>query len=133
MLSEAVLRSARILVVEDEFLVRLILAEALTEAGFLVAEADGGVEALRCLDGPGCFDLLITDVHMPGPPDGVGVATHARALCPEMPIVFATARPDSVSEFRDRCELNAIVAKPYGLEQMLTTVRRILSAEPDRN
>jgi CheY-like chemotaxis protein len=119
---------ARILLVEDEFLVRLILAEALADSGFAVTEAEGGAEAVHLLDGPARFDLLITDVQMPGPPDGIGVAQHARARHPDMPIVFATARPDSIRAFRDRHELDAIVPKPYGPEQMLAAVRRILGA-----
>ena len=118
---------ARILLVEDEYLVRLILAEALVDAGFAVTEADGGVEAVRMLDGPSRFDLLITDVQMP-PPDGIAVAQHARARCPDMPIVFATARPDSTRAFKGRREFHAVVAKPYAPEQMLAAVRGILAA-----
>jgi CheY-like chemotaxis protein len=121
-------RGARILLVEDEYLVRLILAEALMEAGFSVTEVDGGVEAVRILDGPSRFDLLITDVQMPGPPDGIGVAQHARDRFPDMPVVFATARPDSIRAFNDRRDFDAVVAKPYGPDQMLATVRRILAA-----
>jgi CheY-like chemotaxis protein len=119
---------AHILLVEDEYLIRLILVEALADAGFAVTEADGGVEAVRLLDGASRFDLLITDVQMPGPPDGIGVAQHARARFPDMPIVFATARPDSIRAFKGRRELDAVVPKPYGPEQMLAEVRRIVTA-----
>ncbi len=92
-----------------------------------MTEADGGVEALRILAGSSRFDLLITDVQMPGPPDGIGVAQHARARFPDMPIVFATARPDSIRGFKGRREFDAVVPKPYGPEQMLAAVRRIMA------
>src|SRR4051794_761941 len=115
----AVCDSATGTLVEDEYLVRLILAEALAEAGFSVTEADGGVDAVRILEGPSRFDLLITDVQMPGPPDGIGVAQHARARFPDMAVVFATARPDSIRAFKGRREFDAVVPKPYAPEQML--------------
>jgi len=124
--------SARILLVEDEFLVRLILAEALVDAGFCVVQADKGGEAVRILDGSSGFELMITDVQMPGPPDGIGVARHARARFAQMPIIFATARPDSIRAFGERSRRDAVVQKPYGPEQMLRVVRRILDAPPSR-
>lgn len=116
----------RILVVEDEFLVRLILVETLGDAGYDAAEAADGEEAVRLLDGDG-YDLLVTDVHMPGRLDGVSVARHARERFPGMPVVFATARPDSVRGFGKLGERDALVPKPYGTEEMLRVVRRVLA------
>ncbi len=116
----------RILVVEDEFLIRLILAEALIEAGYHVVQAGGGNEAMRILQTSLGFELMVTDVQMPDPPDGIAVAHFARRRFPDMPIVFATARPDSVRAFDGRCDCDAIVQKPYGPEHMLATVRRSL-------
>ena len=55
----------RILVVEDESLVRELLVEVLTDAGFQVDEADNADEADRLLDRDG-YKLLLTDIHMPG-------------------------------------------------------------------
>jgi CheY-like chemotaxis protein len=126
------LSQARILLVEDEFLVRLIVAEALIDAGFRVVEADQGGEALRMLDGSSGFELMITDVQMPGHPDVIGVARHARARFPAMPIIFTTARPDSIRAFTERGERDAIVQKPYGPEQMLGVIRGVLGASPSR-
>ena len=118
--------NARVLLVEDEFLIRLILAEALTDAGLEVVEAAGGVEGIKCLDLSPRFELMITDVQMPGPADGIGVARHARKQFPEMPIIFATARPDSIRAFKERREFDAVVQKPYGPDQVIDLVRGIL-------
>lgn len=64
-----------ILFVEDEPLIRLILAEELTDAGFEVCQAENGDEAVKLIrDSPIAFTLLITDIHMPGERDGVAVA-----------------------------------------------------------
>ena len=65
------------LLVEDEGLIRLVAAEVLQGEGFEVVEAWDGDEAARLLSGPGTFDVLFTDVRMPGVLDGVDVAIHA--------------------------------------------------------
>jgi two-component system, response regulator PdtaR len=63
--------AATVLVVEDDFLVRLCAADALSEAGFNVLQADSGPDALRILeDGP--VDVVFTDINMPGAFDGAG-------------------------------------------------------------
>ena len=115
----------RVLLVGDEFLVRLILGEALTEAGYDVVEADGGEAGLRLVEEGGPFDVMITDVQMPGPTDGIAVATHARNRIPDVPIVFATARPDSLRRFEGRRETDAVIQKPYGPEQVLAALGRL--------
>ncbi len=81
---------------------------------------------MRCLDRSPRFDLMITDVQMPGPTDGIGVARHARNRFPDMPIIFATARPDSIRAFKDRREFDAVVQKPYGPDQVLALAHRLL-------
>jgi len=70
--------AARVLLAEDEVLIRLVAAEHLRDEGFEVVEAWDGDEAARLLDGPGRFDVLFTDVRMPGLLDGIDVAMHAR-------------------------------------------------------
>lgn len=54
-----------ILVVDDDAEVREIVAEFLTEAGYHVLQAEGGMDALRVLAQAGVVDLVITDVRMP--------------------------------------------------------------------
>lgn len=116
----------RILLVEDEFLVRLTLSEALTEAGHDVIEADGGERGLYLVDECGPFDAVITDVQMPGPTDGIAVALHARSRYPDLPIIFATGRPDSLRRWAARVRSAAVIQKPYGPEQILAALRGIL-------
>jgi CheY-like chemotaxis protein len=72
----------RVLLVEDEGLIRLLTAEVLHEEGFEVVEAWNGVEAIRLLDGPDGFDVLFTDVRMPGTLDGIDVADTPDAETP---------------------------------------------------
>ena len=79
---------ARVLLVEDEPFIREVLAEVLLEADLEVTEAGDGGEALALLNGQDGFDLLLTDVHMPGCIDGVAVALHARALQPRLAVLW---------------------------------------------
>lgn len=79
-----------VLVVEDEELLRLVVADELGEAGFEVMEADDGERALQLLKTQGCVDLLFTDIRMPGPLSGWEVAEQARSLCPDLRVIYAT-------------------------------------------
>src|SRR5689334_9655856 len=80
----------RILVVEDEVEIRLLLTEVLGDAGFDVAEAKDGDHAIRMLDGSASFDLVVTDISMPGTADGNMVAARAKTLDPQIPVVYVS-------------------------------------------
>ena len=116
----------RILLAEDEFLIRLLMSEALSDGGFEVVGADNGVIALGLLNGPGKFDVLVTDVHMPGGPNGIQVARTARTMYPELPVIFATGRVDAVLDFGPLGPRDAILAKPFTPNEALRAVRRSL-------
>lgn len=80
----------RVLLVEDEFLIRLAAAEMLRDEGFEVVEAEDGAQAVKLIDGPDGFDLLLTDVQMPGPVDGIHVVLHARQHHPGIAVVVVS-------------------------------------------
>ena len=112
----------RVLVVEDEPHLREAVSEALALEGFSVVQAADGDEAAGLIDHPDRFDLLLTDVQMPGRLDGLGVAARARARQPDLPIVVATGLRGSqpgVDRLQPRC---ALVMKPYGLEAILAAI-----------
>ncbi|NJD18581.1 MAG: sigma-54-dependent Fis family transcriptional regulator [Gemmatimonadetes bacterium] len=81
---------AAILVVEDEPGIREFLADALEGEGHAVSTAGDAAEALALLRDRG-FDLLITDLRMPGVLDGMDLVRRARADIPEMEVVVLTA------------------------------------------
>ena len=79
-----------ILTVDDESGIRTFLADALTEAGHEVVEAENGSVAIdRLRDRP--FDLAIVDLNMPGEIKGMDVVRRARAEWPQMQIIVLTA------------------------------------------
>ena len=71
-----------VLVVEDDVLVRMMIAEELRDAGFSVIEAANADEALTVLDSAIRVELVMTDVFMPGSVDGVGFAAAIRSTFP---------------------------------------------------
>jgi CheY-like chemotaxis protein len=115
------------LVVEDEWLLRLELAEELAMAGWQVREAGSGEEALKLLDQiraeSGHVDFLVTDIRLGGPVDGWEVAEACRKLWPGLPVIYVSANP--IAEKR-RTEGSAFFSKPVEVEQLITTCRRLL-------
>jgi DNA-binding response OmpR family regulator len=91
MIIQASPTAVTVLVVEDDFLVRLCAADALSEAGFNVLQADSGPDALRILeDGP--VDVVFTDINMPGAFDGAGLARRVRHRWPATAVVVTSGR-----------------------------------------
>ena len=84
-----------ILLVEDEWLIRAMVAEELIEGGFVVREAADSDEASALIaEDSAAFTLLVTDVHMPGRLDGIGVARLLLEHRPALPVIYTTGRPD---------------------------------------
>jgi two-component system, OmpR family, response regulator len=119
------LDAARLLVVEDEDTIRQLLAGSLRFAGFEVATAASGAEALRAVMGSPP-DLVLLDVMMPDG-DGFEVVRRIRSSGPDVPVIFLTARDD----VRDRVTGLALggddyVTKPFSLEEVLERIRAVL-------
>jgi two-component system, OmpR family, response regulator len=118
--------AARVLVVDDEATIRELLAGSLRFAGYEVATAASGAEALRAA-ASSRPDLVLLDVMMPDG-DGFEVARRMRAAGgPEIPVIFVTARaevPDRLTGF----EIGAddYVTKPFSLDEVLARVRAVL-------
>ena len=105
----------RVLLVEDELLVREVAAEDLGEAGFDVTPASDGDEALEILRQGQGFDLLFTDIRMPGQIDGWDLAREAKQLFPDLKVIYATGLGDAGD---DLTEGECYVRKPYNLKDL---------------
>jgi DNA-binding response OmpR family regulator len=114
----------KVLVVEDEYLIRLTLTEALAEEGFEVIEAATGDEALALLCENDGIALLLTDIQLPGELNGLDLAQAVRHRSPAMPIIYMTGRPDSLP-CGIRGERDVFIAKPYLPSEVCATVRRL--------
>ena len=103
-----------ILIVDDEEGIREYLADALAGDGNVIVQAADGVEALACL-AKESFQVMITDLRMPGALDGIDLLRKARAESPEMEVIVLTAH-GSVDSAVEAMKLGAFdyLQKPIG-------------------
>jgi CheY-like chemotaxis protein len=116
----------KILVVEDEELVRLILAESLDDQGFVVVAVPSGDEAVVLLDDPDRFDAVVTDVHMPGDKDGIAVGQYVRQHHQDVPVIYVTGRPDALNALGRLSRKEAVLRKPYKPSQVAAKLHEML-------
>ena len=112
-----------ILIVEDEVFIRWALAEDLSDAGFIVLQAFNASEALKVLQSSMPVDLLITDIRMPGPMDGLELATYARANWPQLKIMIISG---NLPDLPANAPADAIVEKPYTEAVVTERVQKLL-------
>lgn len=117
----------KILLVEDEPLIREVMAEMLENAGFDVTATCTGDEAAILLTEVG-YAVLLTDITMPGDIDGIGLAEHAREMYPAMPVVFVSGRPETEARAATISPPVAFFRKPYDVDRLVTTVGRLARA-----
>jgi DNA-binding response OmpR family regulator len=115
---------ARILVVEDDFLIRITLAEALADDGFDVLEAGDAAQAMAHFQTipTGGIILMLTDIRLPGGTDGNQLGAQIRAAYPTLPIIYMTGHPSADPA---RSQHDYYINKPYLPSEVCATVRRI--------
>lgn len=123
-LSEQERKKFRILVVDDELVVRDSLKEWLEEEGFAVDMAQSGPEALQRL-GESTYHLMLTDIKMPGM-DGVELLEKAREIFPDLCVVMMTAYA-TVETAVEAMKIGALdyLVKPFDPDQLVPMVTRI--------
>ncbi len=103
------------------------MRRVLAQAGLLVTEAGSGDQAAQLLDQPGGFDILVTDVQMPGARDGLSLASDWRARAPGRPLLFVTGFSDSLRPDQLGPQ-EAMTCKPFPRAGLVDAVRRLLQA-----
>ncbi|WP_431286793.1 ATP-binding protein [Roseateles chitinivorans] len=118
-------RRGRLLVVEDDDVVRGLVVEALQDLGFEVHQAADGAVAMRMLDGP--LDLLVTDIGLPGA-SGVEVAESARRNHPQMPVLFMTGyNRDGAGTAPVLGAGMSLISKPFDMAVLAARVSEMVS------
>ncbi|MDP1028588.1 response regulator [Sphingomonas sp. KR1UV-12] len=116
-----------VLVVDDEPTVRMLVVDALAELGYACAEAGDGAEGLRILEAAEHIDMLITDVGLPGGMNGRQVAEAARALRPELKILFITGYAENaVLNHGHIARGMEVLTKPFAVDDLTARVDRLL-------
>ena len=117
MAQSARLKPATVLIAEHEALMRLELAEWLTEQGFVVLEARNADGAIALLDTHPEIELLITDIRMPGSMDGVRLAHHVRGRWPPVTIIVVSGLFET--QLSDLPEGSIFLSKPFERQKLL--------------
>lgn len=107
-----------VLVVEDDAVLRAVAEDALTESGWAAVEADNAAQAIALLEQSATrFDVVFTDVDMPGAMGGIGLAHHVRARYPDMALMVTSGRYTlDAGRLPPGC---AFLSKPYQRRQLL--------------
>jgi CheY-like chemotaxis protein len=117
-----------ILVVEDDSMVRAHVVMLLNSMGYRLIEAATGSEAVEILKQGTEIDLLFTDVVMPGGMSGPALADAARAIKPEIKVLFTSGYTENALLHEGRIDPDVqLLSKPYRHEQLALKVRQVLS------
>jgi len=115
-----------VLLVEDEILIRLMIAEELRDHGIQVLEASSADEALTVLESALPVHLLFTDIHLPGTMNGVALANLAHVRYPHLKLIITSSQePAGGGAVAD-----TFIPKPYDLPAVIKRVEALLTQFP---
>jgi DNA-binding response OmpR family regulator len=116
-------RAPRVLLVEDEVLIAMMIEDAMLQRGFEVYTATSAGEALQVLrESP--VDVLFTDINIEGDMDGSALARRAREMHPELAVLYASGTLKSVV---DAVPGSTFVPKPYAPSEVCAMVAEMAS------
>jgi CheY-like chemotaxis protein len=119
-------------VVEDEVVIRMLMADVLRDEGYQVIEAANGDEGKDILLSGQDVDLIITDVRMPGKIDGIELTTISKQMYPKRPVIVVSGHlPPTAANSADE-----FLQKPYVPSSFLKVVVKLIGPpcqNPPRN
>ena len=114
-----------VLIVEDEFLIRMDAVDMIRSGGFEVVEAQDADEAIQILERRTDISVVFTDIHMPGSMDGLKLAAAVRGRWPPIKIVATSGRAKlSVDDLPSG---SRFLRKPYSTREVVSTLREVAS------
>lgn len=116
-----------ILVVEDDVLIRIDIADFLRGCGWHVVEAGTAAEAVALLEAGAAVDLVFSDIQMPGDMDGFGLAAWVRAHRPGIRIILTSGVVQRTQAAAALCDEGPI-GKPYDHERLAECIRHHLGS-----
>jgi|SRR5208282_169915 len=120
---EAAARQPMILVVEDEILVRSPVAEFLRTVGYKVVEAANAAAAVAVLNTGTVIDLVFSDIDMPGPMDGVGLACWISVHHPGIHVILTSGIHHAA---QGRGTKDLFLPKPFRLAEVALRIHSLL-------
>ena len=117
-----------VLVVEDEALIRMDIADQLEREGFFIFEAANADQAIVVLNAEPSVRIMFTDIDMPGSMDGLKLAAAVRERFPPVQIIVTSGhRMVEISEMPDG---SVFFGKPYQHAAVMASMRQVLAARP---
>ena len=117
----------RILLAEDDRVMREYLTRALERAGYAVSSVDRGTAALPLLETER-FDLLLTDIVMPEM-DGIELAQRAAEMAPDMRVMFITGFAAVTLKAGKQMPQARVLSKPFHLRDLVLEVDRLFERD----
>jgi CheY-like chemotaxis protein len=113
--------SGTVLLVEDNPDVAAVSASLLEQLGYVVLRVSDAEAALREVERNG-FDLVFSDIVMPGKMDGLGLARRLKEIRPDLPVLLATGYSDAAANVRSDF---SILRKPYEIHQLCEAIAKL--------
>lgn len=124
-------KGEKVLIVEDNKEVRELASAILEQEGYTVIEATNAAQALDLLDGhPERFDMLFTDIIMPGHMNGVALAKEVKSKVPDIAVLITTGFADDVHGHTNSAAFETIY-KPYMPDELARKIRSVLNRKLD--
>ena len=117
--------AAVVLVVEDEFLIRMDAVEMLEAAGFATIEAANADEAIRIFESRDDIRVLVTDIDMPGSMDGLKLAHVVREKWPPVKLVVFSGK--RTPRFEELPADALFYGKPYNMDEVTAGIGKLLA------
>ncbi len=114
----------RILLAEDDDVMREYLTRALVRSGYAVSSVDRGTEAMKLIDAGEEFDLLLTDIVMPEM-DGIELAQKVAIVAPGLRVMFITGFSAVILRAGKEMPNAKVLSKPFHLRDLVMEVDRI--------
>ena len=123
-------RAPVVLVVEDEFSVRWVVADYLREAAYTVIEVSNAADAITAFTSAARIDLAFIDFKLPGGLNGLMLAKWLDAYRPAIPVLLTSALTETLPGFY-RANTRRYIPKPYTFPDVAMQIRDMLqSCEP---
>src|SRR6201996_7804460 len=121
----------KVLLVDDDEVIRSSLSGVLEQSGFSVTTAPNVPKALKLISGPETYDVLLSDLHMPGAGDGLTVVSAMRHANPTAVTLLLSAFPEmnaAVAAILQQAD--EILVKPIDLASLIEIIRERVNGGP---